>query len=216
MYRFSRNSIGRRGATTLALASAYLLLAHPANAHHAMGGAVPTNGWQGLLSGLAHPVLGLDHLAFVVAAGLVAAFHRRGALAPLAFVAASLAGTGVHLLALDLPAPELMISLSVLLFGALLVVRPEANLVVVAGLAAAAGVFHGFAYGGSIVGAETAPLGAYLVGLAAVQLGIALGAKALGEAALQPQKGAASWTLRWAGVMVSGVGLAFLSAHVLG
>ena len=45
----------------------------PAGAHHAIGGRIPSNGWEGLLSGLAHPVLGLDHFAFVVAVGLIAA-----------------------------------------------------------------------------------------------------------------------------------------------
>ena len=44
-----------------------------AEAHHAMGGTTPQTLAQGLLSGLAHPVIGLDHLAFTVAAGLLAA-----------------------------------------------------------------------------------------------------------------------------------------------
>ncbi len=215
LFRVSRD-VRRRGAAALALAAGSFLFAHPASAHHAMGGTLPSNAWQGLLSGLAHPVLGLDHLAFVIAAGLLAAFHRRGASIPLAFVAASFAGTGLHLLALNLPAPELVISLSVLLFGALLVARRRENLLGVVGLAAFAGVFHGYAYGESIVGAESTPLGAYLLGLAAVQLAIALGAKKLGEAALRLKPETAAWTLRWAGVVVCGVGLAFLGAHVLG
>jgi urease accessory protein len=44
-----------------------------AEAHHAMGGTTPQTLAQGLLSGLAHPVIGLDHLAFTLAAGLLAA-----------------------------------------------------------------------------------------------------------------------------------------------
>ena len=59
------------------------------------------------MSGMGHPVIGIDHLAFVIAAGLVAALMRRGVLVPIVFVLGSLAGTGIHLQALDLPAPEL-------------------------------------------------------------------------------------------------------------
>lgn len=66
------------------------LLALPVWAHHPMDGAVPTSAWEGLLSGLAHPVLGLDHLAFLIAAALLAAWSGvsrwRGASLVLAFV----------------------------------------------------------------------------------------------------------------------------------
>ena len=55
----------------LALAAA--LAAEPALAHHVMGGAMPATFGQGLLSGLGHPIIGLDHLAALVGAGLVAA-----------------------------------------------------------------------------------------------------------------------------------------------
>ncbi len=148
-------SLNRRGAALGMLTLGSMLLAAPASAHHAMGGATPSNGWEGLLSGLAHPVIGFDHLAFVVAAGLIAARHRRGAFIPIAFVAASLVGTGVHVLAWNLPAPELGIALSVLLIGALLVARRE-SLPISLGLAALAGIFHGYAYGESIVARKRA------------------------------------------------------------
>ena len=39
----------------------------PAEAHHVMGGRMPSTFMEGLLSGLGHPVVGLDHLAFIVA-----------------------------------------------------------------------------------------------------------------------------------------------------
>jgi urease accessory protein len=43
-------------------------------------------------------------------------------------------------------------------------------------LFAAAGLFHGYALGESIVGAESSPLGAYLAGLLAIQTLIAIAA----------------------------------------
>ena len=42
----------------------------PAHAHHMLGGRTPVTFMQGLLSGLGHPVIGIDHLAFVVAMGV--------------------------------------------------------------------------------------------------------------------------------------------------
>jgi len=205
----------RHGAGVAAFTVWAMLLATPASAHHATGGATPSNAWQGLLSGLAHPVLGLDHLAFVVAAGLIAALHRRGILIPVAFAAASLVGTGVHRLALNLPAPELMVSLSVLLFGALLVARRR-SLPIVMALASAAGIFHGYAYGQSIVGAEMTPLSAYLLGLALVQVAIGLSTQRIFQIAFRPTPGMGRVTLRWAGFVVCCVGLAHLTTQWLG
>jgi urease accessory protein len=160
------------------------------------------------LSGLAHPVIGLDHLAFLVAAGLIAALHRRGAMIPVAFVAASLVGTGVHVLAWNLPAPELGTALSVLLFGSLLVARRE-SLAICVGLAALAGIFHGYAYGESIVGAEASPLTSYLLGLALVQLAIALSTRSVYRVTARQTP---DMTLRWVGVAICCVSIAYLSA----
>ena len=201
------------GVGTLTLCA--LLLATPSSAHHAIGGATPSNGWEGLLSGLAHPVLGLDHLAFVVAAGLIAALHRRGVFIPIAFVAASLIGTGVHRLALNLPAPEFLISFSVLLMGALLFARPQ-RLPIVLLLASAAGIFHGYAYGESIVGAEMTPLSTYLLGLALVQLVIGLSTRSVFHIAARRTPDIEILTLRWAGLVLCGIGLAYLSAQWVG
>ncbi len=42
-------------------------------AHHLIGGKTPANFWEDLLSGTGHPIVGIDHLAFLVAVGLIAA-----------------------------------------------------------------------------------------------------------------------------------------------
>src|SRR5438552_688041 len=42
-----------------------VLAATPAFAHHVMGGRTPATFMEGLLSGLAHPLIGPDHLAFL-------------------------------------------------------------------------------------------------------------------------------------------------------
>ena len=69
--------------TALGTVLLFLSLIKPASAHHFMGGKVPSNFLTGFLSGLAHPVIGLDHFAFVVAVGLLAALlGRRGLVIP--------------------------------------------------------------------------------------------------------------------------------------
>ncbi|MEM8807243.1 MAG: HupE/UreJ family protein [Cyanobacteria bacterium P01_G01_bin.38] len=209
------NYLGRLLLGLLALVGV-LSLATPALAHHPLGGRLPANAFEGFLSGVAHPVIGLDHFAFVLAAGLIAATKRRGILIPVAFVLASLVGTGMHLMLWNLPAPEMIISASVLAFGAILALGDRLNLALVLSLGALAGIFHGYAYGEAIFGAEMSPLVAYLAGFATVQMAIALLFFAIGRSASKQAPSLPSLDLRFAGFTLTGVGLAFLSSAMLG
>ncbi|MDJ0715148.1 MAG: HupE/UreJ family protein [Prochloraceae cyanobacterium] len=199
-----------------AIAVTLLVIAEPANAHHAIGGETPDNFIDGFLSGVAHPVIGIDHFAFVVAIGLLAALKKQGGIfIPVIFVLTTIVGTVIHLLSLDLPIPEIVISASVLSFGILLAMKDVPNLVYLIGSAAAAGIFHGYAYGEAIVGAQMTPLVAYLAGFALIQLAVAFLAFGVGKftfkMAEQP-----SLNLRFAGFVISGAGAAFLSSAILG
>ena len=71
-------------------------LSLPAAAHHPMGGKLPTTALEGLLSGLGHPVIGPDHLAFIIAIGIAAAIVPGGIGLIGAFLAASAAGVLAH------------------------------------------------------------------------------------------------------------------------
>ncbi|MGB3789186.1 MAG: HupE/UreJ family protein [Phormidesmis sp.] len=196
------------GVLFVSLAS--LTLAKPALAHHPFGGSAPKNIFEGILSGVGHPVIGLDHLAFVIAAGLLAAVVSKGWRIPAAFVLATLAGTGLHVAGLDLPVAEMVISVSVLLFGALVVMRDRLNPSVVTLLAMLAGVFHGYAYGEAVVGAEATPLVAYLIGFAGVEGAIAYTAYLLSKRAIDQNQSTGLTSIRHAGFMVLGVGSAFI------
>lgn len=154
---------------------ACLYVAPPALAHHVMGGKLPDTAWYGLLSGLGHPVIGIDHLAFVLGVGLMAYLAGHVVLLPLLFVAGTVLGCILHVLGHDLPAPEILIALTVASAAAVVALRVKLPARLLAPLLAAAGVFHGYAYGESIVGAEPAPLAAYLAGFGLIQAGIAIG-----------------------------------------
>lgn len=184
-----------------------LLAPVPALAHHPMGGAIPQTAWHGLLSGIGHPVIGFDHLAFLVAAGLLAAMlpWRGAVLAVGAFVLAGAAGTALHLAGIGLGPVELLVAATSIVAGLVLlrgVPGPMRPGLVATGFALA-GLFHGHAFAEAVVGAEATPILAYLVGLALAQGAIALGiAAATREAAMVRRLGGA------AAALVGGVALA--------
>lgn len=203
-----------RFLTSAAVLLTGLATAAPAFAHHVMGGRMPDTMATGLLSGLGHPIIGLDHLAFILAAGLLAAPRTRGLVLPLAFVVASFLGSVLHLTGADLPAGEILVSASVLLLGALLVLQARINDGLFAAILGVAGLFHGYAFGESIFGAEQTPLVSYLAGLGIIEYVLAAGtvlawrALARRNATLLPQLS------RVAGAAVAMVGAFFLVMSV--
>jgi urease accessory protein len=195
----------------LLAAVAAALAAEPALAHHVMDGRVPATFGQGLLSGLGHPIVGLDHLAALVGAGLVAARMRGGLALPVLFVTAMAAGVAAHLARFDMPFSEALVALSVVALGAAAVAGPRVALGLAAVLFVAAGAVNGYALGESIAGAEPTPLAAYFIGLVAVQAAIATGVALIARALLRRTPEPAVRGLRFAGGAVALVGVAVLA-----
>ncbi len=190
---------------------------NPAQAHHPLGGGTPATFVEGLLSGFGHPIIGLDHFAFVVAIGLLAVLTSRlGILLPISFSLATAVGTVIHLSSIDLPVPELMIAISVLTIGLALTINRQFNLLFLIILGAIAGLFHGYAYGESIFGAEMTPVAAYLLGFASIQILISAIAFYLGKLTINQVTNPSSLYLRFAGCTIFGIGLTFLSNAILG
>lgn len=148
-----------------------LLMVSSAHAHHLMGGETPVTFTQGFISGLAHPVIGIDHLMYLVIAAVLS-FTLTGVaryIVPLLFVSATLGGTVFHLGSGDIPYFETMVSLSLLVSGIIAFSTKKPAVLLLAGLFVVSGIFHGYAYGESIIGAETGPLLAYLIGFTVIQ-----------------------------------------------
>ena len=129
-------------ARTLAL-SALCLVAGSASAH------TGSHAVTGFVSGLSHPLLGLDHLLAMIAIGLWAAQQGGRAVwaVPAAFVGAMGLGGGLALSGLVLPQAETGLAVSVLVLG--LLIATQRQWTVLAGMAIAAvfAVFHGYAHG---------------------------------------------------------------------
>jgi urease accessory protein len=183
------------------------LMTGPAFAHHVMGGQMPATFADGLLSGLGHPVIGLDHFAAVVAVGALAAAHRAGGWLAAGFVLAMMAGVAIHLLGAPLPGAEIWVALSVVALGAVLAARGDMSAGAAVALFACTGLLHGYALGESIYGAEPTPLAAYLIGLAVIQSAFALAAMKIARLVTQRDMR----PIRYAGAAIAVVGLAALA-----
>ena len=134
--------------STLAVASAVFvaLLAAPAFAHTGVGLT------GGLLSGLEHPITGLDHVVAMVAVGLWGAFLGRPAIwiLPVVFPLVMAFGGALGVLAVPLPYVEAGIGLSGLLLGLAVAFAAKPPIYVSAIIVGVFAIFHGHAHGAEL------------------------------------------------------------------
>lgn len=202
-----RNVVGpsfRGRVTGLLSVGGLMACAGSAQAHHPMGGAAPETMVQGMVSGLAHPVIGLDHLMFLVVAGILLAGQGMARRIPagMLLVIASGLGTLLHWRGVTLPLGELLAAVTVVVAGVLLAVGRSRG-VGLAGFLALSGLLHGYAFGEAVIGSEAGPVVAYLGGLAAMEWLIVLGVSVVWN-----WSGAKSGGAVRPGWMASGAGMA--------
>jgi urease accessory protein len=155
-----------KASAAVAATSAPLLalgLAAPALAHHPLGMAegAELSPWQGLLSGIGHPLLGPDHLLFLLAIAFAGLSRPRAWVLPL--LAAGLLGSGLVQL---VPLPDGMVHGAEVLVALSLAMAGLVTLgVLPTWLLLPAIALHGALLGGTVVGAEPTPLVTYLLGL---------------------------------------------------
>ena len=188
----------------------FAMSAVPAFAHHPLAGAPMETLTDGILSGLGHPLLGFDHLFFVLAIGVAALYTGRAKLATAAYVGAMLMGCLLMSFGLGLPVKEFVIGISLLVVGSLILSGRALGLAPAVGLFAVFGLFHGSAFGDTIAaqeaGAGVTVLVGYLSGLGLLQYGLALLAGFVVHNLLQATE-ARHIHVRLAGAVVAGVGM---------
>lgn len=113
---------------------------------------VDTGQAAGFLTGLAHPISGLDHVLAMVAVGLWGAQLGAPAiwLLPVTFPIVMALGGLLGLLGVSLPGVELGIAASAILLGAAVMTERRLPLFVAAALVGFFAVFHGHAHGSAL------------------------------------------------------------------
>ena len=128
----------------------FLLYAQAVQAHVHKGEAVS------FLSGLKHPISGLDHVVAMIAVGLWGA--QLGAPAiwvlPVAFPMVMAMGGMLGLLGVPLPGMEIGIAASAILLGAAVMMELRPPLALAAGLVGFFAIFHGDAHGSELPAGE--------------------------------------------------------------
>jgi urease accessory protein len=183
------------------LALVLLLFATPASAHVLQGQG------SGFLSGVKHPISGLDHVLAMISVGLWGAQLGAPAvwLLPVTFPMVMAFGGFLGLVGIPLPGVEAGIALSAVLLGAMVACEARPPLWLAAALVGLFAIFHGNAHGTELPSGESGLL--YSIGfviatgcLHGVGIGISLVHRwAWGRIAL-----------RIAGAIVSACGIAFL------
>jgi len=129
----------------------FFLYAQAVQAHVHKGEAVS------FLSGLKHPISGLDHVVAMIAVGLWGA--QLGAPAiwvlPVAFPMVMAMGGMLGLLGVPLPGMEIGIAASAILLGAAVMTELRPPLALAAGLVGFFAIFHGYAHGSELPAGES-------------------------------------------------------------
>lgn len=166
-----------------AAATAFALSAAPAFAH------LDPAEHGSMMSGITHPLSGLDHVLVMLAVGLWAAQMGGRALfaVPAAFVATIALGFALALSGVALPFVEPAILASIVAMGLLVAMAVRVPAAAGAALVGVFALFHGFAHGGELGAASALPFGlGFALSTAALHaagigLGLAIGRLAEGR-----------------------------------
>jgi urease accessory protein len=128
----------------IALASCTILISAGPAAAHVEGGLA-----GGFGSGFAHPLLGLDHIAAMVAVGLWGAFLGAPAIwvLPIVFPLVMAFGGILGIFGIPLPGVEIGIAISAVVLGLMVALAVKPHLAIAAIIVGAFAIFHGYAHG---------------------------------------------------------------------
>lgn len=201
MQRFSINPGARSLVARVVFAS--VAFWQPAFAHD--GTTLP---YGSFLSGLTHPVLGLDHFLAMVSVGILSAQIGGRAIwtVPATFVLVMAFGGLLGWINIGLSAIEVGIAFSVLALGTAIALDKKLPVVAVMSAVGVFAIFHGYAHGAEIPVVATASTYAigFMIGTALLHImGVIIG-----DISQQYERG--KLLLRGVGVLIAGTGAAYL------
>ncbi len=200
MIRFAGKNTAR-----ILTAAAAALIAAPAWAH--TGGGLHDHGLS-LMSGVTHPLFGIDHLLAMLAVGVWAAQHKRSAvwLLPVVFPLMMLAGALLGMNGLHLPGIEAGIAGSVAVLGLLIAFAIRLPVWAGAAVVTVFALAHGYAHGMELP--QGASPWAYGAGFMAATFALHLAGMAIG---LLSSRESASRVVRFGGAGIAAVGAYLLA-----
>jgi len=170
------------------------------------------HGTSSLFEGLVHP-LGADHLLAMIAVGLWSATSLPAGKVwqgPATFMLALLAGAALGIAGLTMPMLDQLIALSVVLFGALLVLgRLHMPAYIGLGLVAAAASLHGLAHGAE---APASGFATYAIGFLATTVLLHITGAAAGLGIRRYLARQSTWLLAAAGSLLGAAGVVLASS----
>lgn len=158
----------------LLFAAMLFSFAMPATAHTGIGAT------HDFLSGIAHPLQGLDHIIVMVAIGLWGCILAKRLVwqLPASFLLAMLVGAAINLQGLTLSFAEQWVTLSVIVFGLIAIFTPRTSSVLAIVIVSFFAICHGYVHAAEIeVGANPISyIAGFLISTAELHgLGIGLG-----------------------------------------
>jgi urease accessory protein len=165
----------------------------------------------GFVTGLQHPVLGIDHFLAMISVGVISVMMGRHAvwIVPAVFVLVMSAGGALGMNGVDIPLVEYGIAISVVVLGLAITLHEKLSLPWVMLIVGFFAVFHGHAHGVEMPWTASPYLyaGGFVTGTAAIHLfGVLIGSLLSGNAARLS-------VLRYTGSAVAGVGAHILWLH---
>ena len=176
---------GLRFRITALITAILAIVSVPAMAHHPLDGQAMLTFWHGFLSGIAHPVLGMDHLVFILTIGVSAAFARSKVLVAACVIVGVLAGVALTMTGISIPAVETLIAVSLIVLGAMVFAAtfvnrsvsgrvPSFDVLLVAAVSLFS-VLHGSVYALVLVQQQSLPmavLAGFVIALPVIYIGL--------------------------------------------
>jgi urease accessory protein len=198
--------MGRLMFRTIVLTTFAIAMSAGAASAHVEGGLA-----GGFTSGFAHPLLGADHIAAMVAVGLWGAFLGAPAiwLLPIVFPLVMALGGILGIVGVPLPGVEVGIAVSAVVLGLMVALAVKPHLAIAAILVGVFAIFHGYAHGAELPdgGNAVAYSAGFVIATGLLHLcGIAIG--------LFTRWPAGVMAVRFTGSAIAVAGLVFLSKLV--
>ena len=153
---------------------AILILPNITLAHHFMDNENPSSMLEGLFSGIAHPIIGIDHLIFLIFTSIIAYLAIKKITPISIFIVSTIIGSFFSLIHIELPMLELLIIFSILFLGLFFFLYRNFPLNTFIYPFIIFGLMHGNAYGKSIIESPFSAQFSYVMGFIIIQILICL------------------------------------------